>query len=236
MTKEADIRKIFDRICESLPGTKYGVCKLNFSIYQEQGYNYAVIFYFPLPKFLTLDDPEEEMAELQTIIFPNAGKLRGIFEKETKAAGIKAYSPPIHADHQTPPYMISLSVKQIGVNAGIGWIGKNDLLITYEYGARITTLGAVFYADDFTVKEPVTKSECGDCRVCVDACPYKNIYGNNWEEGVSRDELVDYHKCSMVRYLGGMRKYGRKISCARCQLGCPVGEENVRAIIESQKG
>ncbi len=233
---EQEIRNVFDSVVSKYKGARWAVCKLDFSVYKDEGYNYAMIIYFPLDILMTLDDYDEERQnQMQMRVFPLAKKIGQDMGAACEKAGVKFHIPPIPVDHQTPPYIIPLSVKEVGVKAGVGWIGKNDLLITYEYGPRICTVGAVFYADWFTVNEPVTKSECGDCNLCVAGCPYRNIYGNDWEEGVSRDDLVDYHKCSVVRYaIGDRNKMGRKLSCARCVLACPVGIENVRNICESK--
>lgn len=234
MTEE-EIRKVFEGVLQKYPGAKYGVCPLDFSVYKDQGYNYGMIVYIPLDIVMTLEDYDEERQNnMQLRVFPMARRIGQELAQACREAGIAFHIPPIPVDHQSPPYVIPLSVKEVGVRAGVGWIGKNDLLITYEYGARICTVGAVFYAEHMTVGKPVVKSECGDCNLCVNACPYRNIYGNEWGEGVTRDDLVDYHKCSVVRYaIGEKKKMGRKVSCARCVLGCPVGIENVRKICEN---
>lgn len=235
--EEKEIREIFDSVLSKYPGAKYGICPLDFSIYKDQGYNYGMIIYFPLDIVMTMDDYDEERQNrMQMRIFPMAKKAGQEVAEACSKAGLKFHIPPIPVDHQSPPYIIPLSVKEVGVRAGVGWIGKNDLLITYEYGARICTVGAVFYADHMTVGEPTRESKCGDCDLCVKACPYRNIYGNEWGEGVTRDDLVDYHKCSVVRYaIGEKNQMGRKVSCARCVLSCPVGIENVKKICESRE-
>ena len=233
---EQEIRNVFDSVVSKYEGVRWAVCKLDFSVYQHQGYNYGMIIYMPLDIVMTLEDYDEERQnQMQLRVFPLAKRIGREVAEACEAAGIRFHIPPIPVDHQTPPYITPLSVKEVGVRAGIGWIGRNDLLVTYEYGTRICTVGAVFYADHMTVKEPVTKSECGDCTLCVTACPYRNIYGNEWGEGITRDDLVDYHKCSVVRYNIGIKKnMGRKVSCARCVLACPVGIENVRKVCESK--
>lgn len=240
---EQEIRKVFDKAATLLPGTKYVVCKLENDIdyagyYQSKGYNYAVLFYFPLDENVWEGYTEERMAVLQTRCFPDAGRLGEYVQKLCDEAGIPYHIPSIPCDHMTPPYISPLSVKAIGVKAGAGWIGKSDLLITYEYGPKITTAGALFYADDFTVGTPVTENHCGNCHRCVDACPFHNIYGNSWHEGVTRDELVDYHNCSVCRYNSSTSEstdipgVGRKMACCGCMMACPVGIKNVLKVIE----
>lgn len=232
---EKEIRAVFDHVASQFAGAKWVACKLDFSRYKDEGYNYGLLMYAPLDEIMTLDHYDEEnQNRIQMRTFPRAAEMHKTLEKECMEAGIKLHVPPIGIDHQTPPYITPLSAKEVGVRGGAGWIGKSDLLVTFEYGTHIVTLGAVFYADAFTVGEPVTESRCGDCDLCVTACPYKNIYGKEWGPGVTRDDLVDYHKCSVVRYVGGeKKKLGRKITCARCVLACPVGLENVQAVIDA---
>lgn len=49
-------------------------------------------------------------------------------EKATREAGIPFLIPPVTRDNMSPPYKMSLSSKEVGVRAGVGWIGRNDLL------------------------------------------------------------------------------------------------------------
>lgn len=243
---EEKIRSVFDKAAQFLPGTKYVVCELDDEIdfsgyFQKKGYTHAVLFYFPLDENVWDGYTEERMATIQTRCFPNATKLGEYVEKLCGESDIPFERPPIGKDHMTPPYITPFSVKAVGTKGGAGWIGKSDLLITFEYGPKITTMGAVFYADDFTVGTPVTKSRCGNCHRCVDACPWHNIYGNSWHEGVTRDDLVDYHGCSVSRYLVSdndsidIPDVGKKVACCGCMMACPVGVKNVLAVIDSQK-
>ncbi len=97
---EQEIRKIFDKGAELLPGTKYVVCKLENDIdydgyYQSQGYNYAVLFYFPLDENVWDGYTEKRMAVLQTRCFPNAHRLGGYVRKMCDEAGIPYHIPSI---------------------------------------------------------------------------------------------------------------------------------------------
>lgn len=77
----------------------------------------------------------------------------------------------------------------MGSIAGIGFIGKNGLLINYRFGSRIM-LGAVLTNADLPV---YAKSPCGmlscapDCRICADVCPVKAI--------IPEDKKVKIMKC-----------------------------------------
>lgn len=62
-----------------------------------------------------------------------------------------------------------LSHKKIGFLAGLGWIGRNNLLVSKEFGAQFR-LASVLTDMPIKVDKPV-KDDCGECFVCIDACP-----------------------------------------------------------------
>jgi epoxyqueuosine reductase len=62
-----------------------------------------------------------------------------------------------------------LSHKHVARAAGLGWIGRNNLLVTERYGARVRLL-TVLTDLPLTVDEPLDR-DCLDCRDCVQVCP-----------------------------------------------------------------
>ena len=53
--------------------------------------------------------------------------------------------------------------------SGVGFYGKNTLLITRRHGSWVV-LGALVTDVDLSATPPLD-TDCGDCRLCVDACP-----------------------------------------------------------------
>ncbi|MCY0875247.1 MAG: tRNA epoxyqueuosine(34) reductase QueG [Firmicutes bacterium] len=73
--------------------------------------------------------------------------------------------------------------RAVAVKAGLGWIGKNSCLITEAYGSWVF-LGALLtdleitemteteaFASDASALAPLHLDACGDCTLCLTACP-----------------------------------------------------------------
>ena len=129
-----------------------------------------------------------------------AAKLAGLLETE----GYKSISKLKFA---------RLPHKTVALMAGLGFIGKNNLLVNEQYGCALM-LGKVLTAAPFVSKnEALKESQCGDCTICADVCPTKSLLGNAWAVTTSRDEMMVRKRC---------------IVCAKCMVWCPYTENYAR--------
>jgi epoxyqueuosine reductase QueG len=118
-----------------------------------------------------------------------------------------------------------LSHKMVATRAGLGWIGKNALLVTKEFGPRLR-LVTVLTDAPLRGKRPITESQCGDCQACVKACPVGAIHGNTWTPKTERATLVDVHKCAEF-----IEEYKDKLGapvCGLCIQACPKGRRKAK--------
>lgn len=66
-----------------------------------------------------------------------------------------------------------VSHKAVGRLAGLGWIGRNNLLVHPAFGSRFRLVTVL---TDLPLPSAVPLSfGCGSCRACVAACPAKSI-------------------------------------------------------------
>lgn len=92
------------------------------------------------------------------------------------ADGIKEQNPEVRGRCfvDTAPIL----EKAWAVEAGLGWIGKNSLLITPQYGSFLFLGIIVIDAEVDHYSTPFDKERCGSCTKCIDSCPNGAINSN----------------------------------------------------------
>lgn len=117
--------------------------------------------------------------------------------------------------------------KTIATRAGLGWVGKSALLVTEEYGSMIR-LSSILTDAPLAAAQPVNESRCGDCMICVDACPAGALHGKSWDTSVSRKELLDTSSCSAMAVERSVRGFGIPIElCGKCFAVCRYTQQYI---------
>jgi epoxyqueuosine reductase QueG len=203
------------------PKILYGFSCIKFSEYKDQ-YKSALVYAVPHIKIMDIKSYNEEILDQYIIQACNEinclqNEIENILLKYT----IKYFFPSItQKDEQN--LLAPISFKQLGINAGIGWIGKNDLLITSEYGPRVR-LGAVLLDYDFPLNKKIMENNCNkNCMLCINSCPYKALKNKKWTNGIKRDEIINYKLCNIKRS-SYLKQIGRKHSCGYCMVSCIYG-------------
>ncbi len=121
------------------------------------------------------------------------------------------------------------SHKLAATRAGLGWIGKTDLLISREFGPRLRLASILIEKSqvEFEVSQPITKSKCGNCDICVTECPAQAATGGLWDVTVDRDEFYNAFRCrEKCRELSGKNININASICGICISVCPIGNKN----------
>ncbi len=105
--------------------------------------------------------------------------------------------------------------------AGLGWIGKNCLLITPEMGPRVRWATVLTDAPVQATGRPMDE-RCGDCRECADICPVSAFTGRAFRQDEERKMRFDAARCD--RYFSRMKEKDLETAvCGLCLYGCPHG-------------
>ncbi|HIH2783783.1 TPA: 4Fe-4S binding protein [Clostridioides difficile] len=191
-----------------------------FPINQTQGFSKAILFCIGLSKkfitdiynnlptdsdeFLEKEEKVEELADWISKYIQNKGyRAYSQSEKNNLEHGYfeKAYINPEMQSGISP-----LPHKTIANISGIGFMGKNNLFVTEEYGCAFSMCTVLTDAPISVERYPLIDSKCMDCNVCVENCLAKAIHGNEWTLPGKRESIIDVSKCFCV---------------LRCMMSCP---------------
>lgn len=110
--------------------------------------------------------------------------------------------------------------RQWAQKAGLGWIGKNSLLLNKQRGSFFF-LAELIIDLEVSPDTPLAKDYCGTCTACVDACPTDAIVGNGVVDG---SKCISYLTIELkdaipMEFQGKMDNWA--FGCDICQDVCP---------------
>ena len=131
--------------------------------------------------------------------------------------GFKAYHQMASAGGVDQRYLTSLlSLKHLAFQAGLGFFGRNSLLITPQYGPRVR-LTAIVTDAEMQPDQSINKDLCKDCEIlCITSCPAHALMKP------SRNLPYKINKFACQQYLN------TRPACGVCLKVCPVGSQRVK--------
>lgn len=176
----------------------------------------VVVFVKRLPKGIGLVNPRivynrsNDMSIFEADRIANHAALTFEDRFGCMAVPLPTDSPYDYWDEESLTGKGILSLRHAAVQAGLGSLGKNGLLITRRFGNMIT-IGAVL-TDLALAADPLTEDLClPRCRRCLDACPSQALDGTTTSQS----------RCRPHTYLTNVRGYD-VINCNRCRTVCPM--------------
>ena len=128
------------------------------------------------------------------------------------------------------PYQIEFGgafLKDSAHLAGLGVIGKNNLLITPEYGTRVRLRG-MFIEAEFEPTGPIDFDPCNGCDMpCHQACPRAAFRSGSFERSLCKDENDERYANEelMDGSVFGIEEASMVMKpCRYCELACPVAQ------------
>lgn len=201
-----------------------------------QDYPYAIVIGRELDKRIITDitnGPTQNYYELYnqtnnhlSHLINNIGEL--LDSKEIPHIKVEPTVAVLNSDH--PSYQslrFEFSHKMAATRCGLGWIGKSDLLISFQFGPRLRMASILTNYPLHPTGTPINQSQCGECNLCVQNCPAGAINGGLWRQTIDRDQYYNAFKCKkMCSYLAKKNIGEDKPICGICIAVCPYGNKN----------
>lgn len=119
-----------------------------------------------------------------------------------------------------------VSEKAWAIRAGLGWRGRNSLVINKDVGSFFF-LGEIITTAELVYDNASSRDRCGTCTLCIEACP---------TGAICNDRTIDARRCISyltIEHKGDLPaeftgKIGNMIfGCDRCQEVCPWNNKAV---------
>lgn len=176
-----------------------------------------------LPKSVIRDLQEAPTEEYYALYGSFNRKLNEIVlvgEEFLKRKGFEAYAQTTDRVKVDRNRISRLPHKTVATVAGLGWIGKNCLLVTPQYGSAVR-ISSLLTNAPLPCGQAVKQSRCGACNLCVKSCPGQALKGTLWEAGLQRETIVDVEACYKKQVEIMSERTGLKTDlCGKCFAVC----------------
>lgn len=188
-------------------------------------YKYAIMIGIEMDYDWINEAPDPEASAAAALGYSQMAEVASSLAKYIRALGYPAVPSGNDTGQNIP----------MAIDAGLGELGRNGLLLTPEYGARLR-LCKVLTDLPLEVDQPIDfgiQSFCETCHACAASCPVDAV---RWEDRTTEQTSVsnrpgilrwpvDVARCYLFWQENG-------VSCANCIAGCPWALHSTRDWLE----
>ena len=128
---------------------------------------------------------------------------------------------------------VRIPLKMAAVRSGLGWVGKNSLIVSKKYGTWMA-LGAILTNAPLAKKYEQAQNRCGSCSACMQKCPVQAVtepahlnlnlcISNMLEEQETPDTIFE----ADPEYF---------LECDICQEACPWNKKHIHHPLKTAWG
>ena len=125
-----------------------------------------------------------------------------------------------------------IPLKQAALRAGMGWQGKNSLILSSKFGSFLA-LGGLITDALFESTEEKREDRCGNCRNCIEACPTGAIFE---PYVVKQEKCINYLLEDNSPHPEASVLIGNRIfECEICQTVCPWNKPHLESSLQTKR-
>jgi epoxyqueuosine reductase len=171
----------------------------------------VIVFLIQMPTEIILASNPVPYSHSAYLIYSKLDRLGLEFSKAIQKNGkhavpIPSDVPYIYWDSANYRGMGILSLRHAGNLAGLGFLGRNSLLINPELG-NMVYIGAILTDIELESDPVISSFKCpAKCKICLDSCPSKALDGMNVDQKLCRQfsgsnnaRGFDIYSCNVCR-------------------------------------
>jgi epoxyqueuosine reductase QueG len=171
----------------------------------------VIVFLIQMPSEIILASNPVPYSHTAHLIYSKLDNIsielcKAIQNNKNNAVPIPSDVPFLSWDNEKRHGMGILSLRHAGYLAGLGILGRNNLLINPDLG-NMVYIGAILTDNELDPDPVIDNVRCPDrCSICLDSCPQKALNGMTVNQKLCRaysalknDRGFDIYSCNICR-------------------------------------
>jgi epoxyqueuosine reductase QueG len=211
----AEFKKVYDELMPVQKNKLRGICNDRFQGFQEEGSIICIGLAYPEHTIDCIDvrlsdgTADKHMWNLYAREYHKLNRFLNTISRDIadrfEGVSIPATVEGVAVKNVEEYYAMAISHRNIGENAGLGWRGKNELVINERFSCALRFASVITCLSFIHGKK--AESSCGECEACLEACPFLR----------NKNRLKNYRE-SCRKYIVKLGLEG--MVCGKCIKAC----------------